>query len=309
MAGQQFFDVLAMGSIGAKGPTNVVRIAADAAGNLKTSVKGGAFTPIGGGFGADTIVPLPNSALANVSAWESIISLTSNTPSSEASQWVGKYLKAGAQVTVFTWTPDTLKLESTTAMLSLFSDVTIFRDISFGNINFTSNQGDMVQASGAATLTANSTLGFMQTTQSAGPPTGTPARLAATHRAMTYDIANGKDFSYSAQVPIWIAAGDNMQLQAVLTNADISRDISTGSEAVLPNATLTGAHILTLAVTGSPITGDVIRVTRLDSTANTYTIKDDAATTLLAMPVSKRMGADFKFNGTHFVLDRRWSLN
>ena len=48
MAGQQFYDVLAMGTsiTGKKGPTNTVRITADAAGALWASVKGGAFVPL-----------------------------------------------------------------------------------------------------------------------------------------------------------------------------------------------------------------------------------------------------------------------
>lgn len=106
-----------------------------------------------------------------------------------------------------------------------------------------------------------------------------------------------------------VLSTDSLKQGAALTNADLSKDVSNGSEFTLPAATLAASHILTLAITGSPITNQIIRVTRLDVTANTYVVKDDAATTLLTFPVSLKGTADFKFNGTHFVLDRYAVLN
>jgi hypothetical protein len=47
MAGQKYFDVLAMPLV--VGPKNAVRIGADPTGVLQTSIKGAAFTPLGGG--------------------------------------------------------------------------------------------------------------------------------------------------------------------------------------------------------------------------------------------------------------------
>lgn len=92
---------------------------------------------------------------------------------------------------------------------------------------------------------------------------------------------------------------------ANLTNADAT--INPASDAAslytLPAATLTGAHILTLGVSGSPITNSIVQLIRRDLTSNTYTIKDDAGTTLLvfASGPSGAQGASFYFNGTHYV--------
>ena len=58
-----------------------------------------------GGFGSDTIVDLPNSNSANVSALELIASLTSNTAGAEASKWVIKLLTGGAQTTALDLRP------------------------------------------------------------------------------------------------------------------------------------------------------------------------------------------------------------
>jgi hypothetical protein len=117
----------------------------------------------------------------------------------------------------------------------------------------------------------------------------------------------------TANVPIAcvgkILSTDSLKQGAALTNADLSKDVAAGSEFTLPAATLSASHVLTLAVTGSPITNQIIRVTRLDVTANTYVVKDDAATTLLTFPASTKGMAEFKFNGTHFVLDRYAVLN
>jgi len=46
MSGQQFHDVLAMPTIGAKGPVNVTRIAADGGGGLRMSIKGAPYGTI-----------------------------------------------------------------------------------------------------------------------------------------------------------------------------------------------------------------------------------------------------------------------
>lgn len=290
------------------GESQIMRIGT----SLQKSDDGGVtFGAFGGGFGADTIVQLANSAPANVNAWEQQITLTNNTPSSEASKVVTRLLKAGVQSGPDTYTldPDNITLNSVTAKLNLFSDHYVIRDSTLAALGLGSNQGDVVQGHNVGSnMPTNQQFGFMQITQMAGVPTGVPNRLATAHTAMVYDATNARCFFRNTTTGVWAADGDNMKLQATLTNADITRDISTGSEAVLPPATLTGAHILTLAVAGA-ITGDIIRVTRYDSTANTYTVKDDAATTLLTMAVSVRQCADFLFNGTHFVLHKRWFLN
>ena len=279
---------------------------------------GGTFSAVGsGGFGSLTQVPIANNSGADVTALEIQTSLTNSTPSSEASKTVFRLLKGGVQapsggfgVDTATLDPDTFTINSTTAKLSLLSDCQVYRDLATANICFTSNQNDMVQGSTSLTLATNTQFGFMQTTQIAGPPTATPARLIAQHAAQIYDIANCKWWNYSAEAAQWVASGDNFKLGANLTDANVSKDVSNGAEFVLPRATLTtGTRVLTLAPTSSPITGQVIRVTRYDTTANGYTVKDGSASTLLVFPGSVRAAADFKFNGAQFVLDRYWVMN
>lgn len=50
-----------------------------------------------GGFGSDVVVPLPNSAAANVDALETIANLDTNTAAAEVSSWLLKVLEAGAK--------------------------------------------------------------------------------------------------------------------------------------------------------------------------------------------------------------------
>lgn len=81
-------------------------------GVLNSTTDGVTYTPVGsgGGFGADTLVQLPNSGATLVNAWEQIISLSTNTPGAEVSQVVLKLLAAGAQTVEMTVTPTTITL-------------------------------------------------------------------------------------------------------------------------------------------------------------------------------------------------------
>jgi hypothetical protein len=97
---------------------------------------------------------------------------------------------------------------------------------------------------------------------------------------------------------------------AALTNADVTvalngvgatAGFTGGGNHYTISGGLTGGHIVTLGTGGAKV-GDTILITRTDTTANTYTVKDDAATTLFVMPVSKSNFALCTFNGTHFVL-------
>jgi hypothetical protein len=56
-------------------------------------------TSASGGFGSDTLVPLPNASASNVTALELVTSLTAATAGSEVSKWVVSLLSAGVQVT------------------------------------------------------------------------------------------------------------------------------------------------------------------------------------------------------------------
>lgn len=89
---------------------------------------------------------------------------------------------------------------------------------------------------------------------------------------------------------------------ANLTDANAAITITGGAQYVLPAGTLTANRVLTLNVTGAPITGEEIVVLRRDSGAFTYTINNDAATALIVLPASTRFAAYFRFDGTHFAL-------
>lgn len=89
---------------------------------------------------------------------------------------------------------------------------------------------------------------------------------------------------------------------ADLGDANATITIAGGAQYILPAATLTANRVITLGVTGSPITGETIAILRRGTEAFTLTVQDDAATSLLVMPASMRLAAYFRFNGTHFVL-------
>lgn len=87
-----------------------------------------------------------------------------------------------------------------------------------------------------------------------------------------------------------------------LTDANATITIAGGAQYVLPAATLTANRVLTLGVTGSPLTGEIMAVLRRGTEAFTLTVQDDAATVLFTMPASTKFAAYFRFSGTHFVL-------
>jgi len=87
-----------------------------------------------------------------------------------------------------------------------------------------------------------------------------------------------------------------------LTDANATLTIAGGAQYVLPAATLTANRVLTLGVTGSPLTSETIAILRRGTEAFSLTVQDDAATSLLVMPASTKMAAYFRYNGTHFVV-------
>lgn len=99
---------------------------------------------------------------------------------------------------------------------------------------------------------------------------------------------------------------------ANLTNADVSVALNgsgatagftganSGNHYTLPTGTLTGNHTVTLLTAGA-LVGDSILITRFDATANTYTVKDDAGTTIAVLPASQKGSVLATYNGTHFV--------
>jgi len=88
---------------------------------------------------------------------------------------------------------------------------------------------------------------------------------------------------------------------ASLTDAAATILVSAGKWRVLPAATLSAARVLTLGTTGA-VAGDIITVTRLDVTANTYTIANGGGGggNVVVFPVSKQSFADCYFDGTNW---------
>jgi hypothetical protein len=90
-----------------------------------------------------------------------------------------------------------------------------------------------------------------------------------------------------------------------LTDAAATVVITAGAWRILPAATLTTNRILTLGTTGA-VKGDMMTITRLDVTANTYTVNNGGvgAGTLLVMPASKQAFLDAYFDGTNWTTKR-----
>lgn len=90
---------------------------------------------------------------------------------------------------------------------------------------------------------------------------------------------------------------------STLGDAGVTITVSQGSEFTLPRGTLTTNRSITISTTGA-VTGEVVRVTREDSTAFTLAIVNGGAGagTLYTFPVSVTRVADFRFDGTNWAL-------
>lgn len=307
MAGQKFFDLLAQATVGAKGPTNVSRLAADANGNLLVSIKGGSFVPVGGGTTLPETLLLADSVTNTAPDGVVEKHLTSGTPAAgfgitdavELQSAGGTNRRVMTDVTQLTTATDAAEVARRD--IQVMSAGALQKICSFGPDPAIATPmiylGDPTGANGLRNSSAN--------------------RVDLVINNTAYIQCNGGVVTINVPISVTgagtftgkVLSSDSMKQGANLTDANLSKDVSNGSEFTLPTATLTASRTLTLAVTGSPVTNQIIRVTRLDVTANTYVVKDDAATTLLTFPVSLKGAADFKFNGTHFVLDRYWVLN
>ncbi len=110
-----------------------------------------------------------------------------------------------------------------------------------------------------------------------------------------------------------MSAADKTKLDALiepavgsaLTDADatVNPASSAISASVLPASTLTANRVLTIGVSGSPVTNQVYQVIRRDLSAHTYTVKDDAGTTLYTFGASPSgaQGVSIYYNGTHYA--------
>lgn len=90
---------------------------------------------------------------------------------------------------------------------------------------------------------------------------------------------------------------------AALADADATKTLAQGSEFTLPAGTLTANRSITLSTSGA-VTGDVVRVVRQDVTAFTLAVINGGAGagTKYTFPASVARVADFRFDGTNWVL-------
>lgn len=153
MAGQQFFDILAMSTKGTKGPANAVRLAADAAGVVYSSVKGAPFALFGsGGFGDDVSVTKANASGISRTISEWISAYTDNVNLTEDSKFTLRLLRNGSQVDIMVVDSADLALQINNANSSLTTygmrvNSTGTQAIIGGSINGT-NAGSMRFGSG-----------------------------------------------------------------------------------------------------------------------------------------------------------------
>jgi hypothetical protein len=87
-----------------------------------------------------------------------------------------------------------------------------------------------------------------------------------------------------------------------LADANATITIAGGAQYILPAATLTANRVITMGVTGSPLTGETIAIFRRGTEAFTLTIQDDAATSLFVIPASTRFTVFLRYSGSHWVL-------
>jgi hypothetical protein len=87
-----------------------------------------------------------------------------------------------------------------------------------------------------------------------------------------------------------------------LTDADVTISVSGKRTRVLPAATLTANHTLTLSTTGA-VLGDELLIVRNDATAYTYTLINGGAGAgnVAAMPISNRAWCLARFDGTNWI--------
>lgn len=90
---------------------------------------------------------------------------------------------------------------------------------------------------------------------------------------------------------------------ADLTDADATITLAQGTWRKLPAATLGAARALTCSNTGA-YAGAQLTITRLDATANAYTIKNSGGTNLAVLPASKVNFVDLQHDGTDWFLKR-----
>lgn len=138
---------------------------------------------------------------------------------------------------------------------------------------------------------------------SAGTAT-TAARADHVHNLTALNLAGGSSYvtgvMKAANLPQQQAKGTN------LTDADATIAINGGAWRVMPASTLSANdRTITLsASTGTPVAGDQITITRLDTAAHTLTVVDGGTgTPTLFVFANSQIGfATFQFDGTNWFL-------
>lgn len=272
---------------------------------------GGLASGGGGGWAANISLFAADAVGASKELFQALTTFSNNGAGlTSVSQMVWKFLKSGVgKVTAFTFTADSLALASLTAQVLFGPDNWVIRGGN-GNLKVVSNSDFAFEtvATGANATTA--TRGFVQIKSCGGKPTGVPAAMEVGNVGLVADTLDGKLF-FTTAGGLYVSCGDDFSQGAALSDLNLTRGLSNGSEFGLPNATLSANRTLTLDTTGTPATGEIIRVNRLDSNAFTYAIINGGpgAGTKLTFAASVRAAADFKFDGTNWQLDRVWRLN
>ena len=163
----------------------------------------------------------------------------------------------------------------------------------------------------AMTLTVPSTAApsFKNTTFGVGTA---PSITGAAGTVATFDGDSWQSFLEAGgtvtNVVVLVAGGSQaalVQNTTSLGNADVSvslngtgasAGLTTGGNFYRETTALTGPHIVTVKTGGGELTGDTLDIVKTDTAAQTYTVKNNAGTTLAICPVGSKCWFRVQFN-------------
>ena len=161
------------------------------------------------------------------------------------------------------------------------------------------------------TVPATSTPAFKNCTFGIG---STPSVVGVAGTVATFDGDSWQSFleagGTTTNVIVLVAGGSQGALvrnATSLGNADVSislngtgasAGLTGGGNAYYETTALTGGHIVTVKTGGGELTGDTIDIVKTDTAAQTYTVKNNAGTTLAICPVSSKCWFRVQFNTT-----------
>lgn len=97
----------------------------------------------------------------------------------------------------------------------------------------------------------------------------------------------------------------NADVNISLNGTGASAGLTGGGNFYVESTALTGGHTVTVKTGGGELTGDTIDIVKTDTAAQTYTVKNNAATTLAICPVSSKCWFRVQFNT---VVPNDWGL-